>query len=116
MTRILGIAASAAGAPDRISEDWTHSAGTDREGGLYVREFGGDRGTACGVDVLVRYTAELELLFDFCVGDAGAVYCMSECLEEKEWKEGAYQQYAYSSLRTWVSRWKLFGCWIRLHA
>ena len=30
MTRILGIAASAAGAPERICFDCTHSAGTER--------------------------------------------------------------------------------------
>lgn len=28
---MLGIAASAAGAPDRMSEDWTQSSGTERE-------------------------------------------------------------------------------------
>ena len=30
ITRMLGIAASAAGAPERMSEDWTHRAGIER--------------------------------------------------------------------------------------
>ena len=30
MTRMFGIAASAAGAPESMSDDWTHRAGTDR--------------------------------------------------------------------------------------
>jgi hypothetical protein len=37
ITRMLGIAASAAGAPDRMSDDWTHSAGIERANEDWMR-------------------------------------------------------------------------------
>lgn len=42
MTRMFGIAASAAGAPDRMSFDWTHRAGTDRASDDCIRASSGD--------------------------------------------------------------------------